>query len=196
MRLEMKKVVANLDKRWIQAASIEVCDYLNRLVAKEGGSRIQHILAWVKHFPGEVDLSRFVGDQLGSKRVYLPRVLANREMQFLSIGTGWTDEMEVGFGGIPTPKDQSGELFDVSYASSTAVIVPGLAFDNRGVRLGRGSGYYDRFLSEPAMSEALTIGVCWSLQLVNCVNQEDHDVPVQWLCHERGYLPAEVSDSL
>lgn len=62
----------------------------------------------------------------------------------------------------------------VDVASIDAVIVPGLAFDRGGGRLGYGAGYYDRFLGglRPA---ALTIGLCFIEQVVERVPCEDHD---------------------
>jgi len=60
----------------------------------------------------------------------------------------------------------------------TVVIVPGVAFDRSGGRLGRGAGFYDRFLASlPAA--CLTIGVCFETQIIPCVPREPHDHPVQ-----------------
>lgn len=64
-----------------------------------------------------------------------------------------------------------------------AVIVPGLAFDRRGQRLGRGGGFYDRFLARlPATVR--TIGVAFDLQRVDHVPTDPHDAPVQTLFTE------------
>jgi 5-formyltetrahydrofolate cyclo-ligase len=55
------------------------------------------------------------------------------------------------------------------------VLVPGLAFTRDGHRLGRGGGFYDRLLAGRA-NEAVKIGVCFSLQLVESLPVERHDV--------------------
>jgi len=55
-----------------------------------------------------------------------------------------------------------------------AILVPGLAFDRGGVRLGRGGGFYDRFLATPGL-RALRIGVCFELQVVDEVVRQEHD---------------------
>ena len=60
------------------------------------------------------------------------------------------------------------------------VIVPALAFDRRGLRLGRGGGFYDRFLAEPSLS-AVTCGIAFDDQLVDSVPVYNHDKPVQML---------------
>ncbi|MEL7472037.1 MAG: 5-formyltetrahydrofolate cyclo-ligase [Planctomycetota bacterium] len=57
-----------------------------------------------------------------------------------------------------------------------AIIVPGVAFDTSGRRLGRGRGFYDRFL--PRCKRAEQIGVCFEAQIVPEIPTEDHDAPV------------------
>jgi 5-formyltetrahydrofolate cyclo-ligase len=54
------------------------------------------------------------------------------------------------------------------------VIVPGMAFDKQGHRLGRGKGYYDRFLSR--VPNIYKIGVCFPFQLVESVPSEETDI--------------------
>jgi 5-formyltetrahydrofolate cyclo-ligase len=54
------------------------------------------------------------------------------------------------------------------------VLVPGLAFSRAGHRLGRGGGFYDRLLAGRAR-DAFKLGICFSLQLLECVPIEDHD---------------------
>lgn len=58
------------------------------------------------------------------------------------------------------------------------VIVPGMAFDERGNRLGRGKGYYDRFLCQHP--GAYRIGLCFAFQMVECVPTE----PFDWRMNE------------
>ncbi len=54
-------------------------------------------------------------------------------------------------------------------------MIPGLAFDWRGGRLGRGGGFYDRLLSQPGW-HALNIGVAWPWQIVNAIPRNEQDV--------------------
>ena len=64
LRLEMKRIVSSLDKRWLKAASFEICQRLSALLDNELGPGIRHVLAWTSFFPGEADLSAFIGEQL------------------------------------------------------------------------------------------------------------------------------------
>lgn len=65
------------------------------------------------------------------------------------------------------------------------VLVPGVAFDMAGHRLGRGGGYYDRFLGARA-PQAFRCGVSFDCQIVEAVPVRDHDCPVHSLVSEKG----------
>jgi 5-formyltetrahydrofolate cyclo-ligase len=55
-----------------------------------------------------------------------------------------------------------------------AMIVPGIAFTRQGARLGRGKGFYDKYLSRKGF-RAYTIGVCYPCQVVDNIPTEEHD---------------------
>lgn len=55
------------------------------------------------------------------------------------------------------------------------IVVPGLGFDDKGARLGRGGGFYDRFLSK-LPDEAIRCGVCFDCQMVEQIPVEAHDI--------------------
>ena len=65
-------------------------------------------------------------------------------------------------------------------------IVPGVAFDRHGRRLGRGAGWYDRLLSQPALRNGIAIGVAFEAQIVRQVPVAGHDRPVDMIATERG----------
>jgi 5-formyltetrahydrofolate cyclo-ligase len=70
------------------------------------------------------------------------------------------------------------------------VLVPGLAFDSRGRRLGRGGGFYDRFLATLRPPVPLLCGVCFSCQIVPEVPAEPHDVRMDFVLSETGWITA------
>lgn len=72
----------------------------------------------------------------------------------------------------------------VRASSLTAVVVPGLAFDERGHRLGRGGGVYDRFLGSLPGS-VLRIGITPEALVAPELPTEPHDVPMHWVVTER-----------
>lgn len=55
-------------------------------------------------------------------------------------------------------------------------IIPGVAFDSNGNRLGRGKGYYDKLLSHPSFNSVYKLGLCFDFQKVKLVFSENHDI--------------------
>ena len=102
------------------------------------------------------------------KMVLLPRVISDTDME-LRRYTGRHD-LQLGAYGILEP---TGELFTV-YDTIDVAIVPGMAFDAEGYRLGRGKGYYDRFLAR--VPYLYKIGLCFSWQMVDKVPHDKHDI--------------------
>ena len=62
-----------------------------------------------------------------------------------------------------------------------AMVIPLLAADTNGTRLGYGAGHYDRSLALPALATALRIGVAWDMQVVDALLADPWDVPLDWL---------------
>jgi len=74
-----------------------------------------------------------------------------------------------------------------------AFILPGLAFDRQGGRLGYGAGYYDRILAK-ASRTALKIAVCYDWQMLDTpLPQEPHDIPMDWIITEKRALRCEAA---
>jgi len=76
--------------------------------------------------------------------------------------------------------EESGEPF-----VPDLVLVPAVAFDSHGYRLGFGGGYYDRLLAKPEMDGAVTIGLCYDFQRLDMLPTNAWDEPVQAVCTER-----------
>jgi 5-formyltetrahydrofolate cyclo-ligase len=77
----------------------------------------------------------------------------------------------------------------VSPGELDVIVVPGLAFDPRGHRVGYGAGLYDRAL--PRWPEATTVGVGFDFQLLVEIPAVDGDVPVDWIVTEKRTLRSE-----
>ncbi len=115
--------------------------------------------------PGEIDLSAILLLRAETQWVY-PKV-SGAELTFHS-GL----DLVSGAFGILEPAAGSPE---VGVDKIDAFICPGLAFDPRGGRLGRGRGFYDRMLAK-ARPDAIKLGVCFEIQLVADTFPEPHDV--------------------
>ena len=64
-------------------------------------------------------------------------------------------------------------------------VIPGLAFDRGGYRLGHGGGYYDRFL-KVVSKDASLVGICYNCQVTEELPRDSWDMPVECLITERG----------
>jgi 5-formyltetrahydrofolate cyclo-ligase len=68
------------------------------------------------------------------------------------------------------------------------VLVPGVAFDRHGGRLGFGRGYYDRFLSQCPPTTRYC-GLAFGIQILPCVPRLPHDICMHWIVTEQGIIP-------
>ena len=103
------------------------------------------------------------------KRVAVPKCYGD-EMRFIWM----TDlsQVEKGYAGIPEPIADG----PVADDETALVLMPGLAFDPQGHRIGYGGGFYDRFLSaEPGHP---TLALCYGFQMVEHLETEEFDIPV------------------
>ena len=101
-------------------------------------------------------------------------------------------ELETGHYGIREPK--ADRLRPVPREEIDAVLVPAVAFDRQGRRVGYGGGYYDRFL--PEMPRAARIGAAFACQIVAEIPPDPHDVPADRIVTEEGIIiPGCLSSS-
>lgn len=111
--------------------------------------------------------------------LYAPRTL-RRSRRLIPTRLPSLDSVRSGAYGIREPTSDH----VVEPEQLGVVIVPAVAFDRRGWRLGRGGGYYDRFLERLA-PDAVTCGVVFSRHLLDQVPTEPHDRPVQIVVTEQ-----------
>jgi 5-formyltetrahydrofolate cyclo-ligase len=128
--------------------------------------------------PGEPDLLRWLRSAIATgKDVFLPSISDGR-MRFLR----WTSEdLAPGTWGLREPDPTAPEI---AAADLDLVLVPGVAFDEAGGRLGMGKAYYDQALCGV---ERPRIGVAWEWQIVAELPTEPHDVPMTALCTEHAF---------
>ena len=121
--------------------------------------------------PDEVDTHSALDKLLAmGKKVLLPKVISDTEMTIHEY-TGKDSLQPSEPYGILEPTTP--ELSIINCQLSIAV-VPGMAFDRQGHRLGRGKGYYDRFLSR--IPNIYKIGVCFPFQMLESIPSESTDV--------------------
>lgn len=106
------------------------------------------------------------------KRVAVPKVYGD-EMLFICM-TDLT-RVEKGYAGIPEPVDDG----PVAEDPTALVLMPGLAFDPQGHRIGYGGGFYDKFLEKEPNHP--TLALCYDFQMLPKLETESHDIPVDWV---------------
>lgn len=135
----------------------------------------------------EVDTRALVASALAAgKRVAAPRVVGPRRLAWYEVGVG--EAFERSRMGIDEPHERPERLVDVAALGADALaLVPGLAFDARGYRLGYGGGFYDAFLHDFA---GMSVGLCRSAMLLESLAAlgatEPHDLPVGLVVTEMG----------
>ena len=103
------------------------------------------------------------------KRVAVPKVFGD-EMKFIYLED--LSMVEKGYAGIPEPVADG----PIAEDKTALVLMPGLAFDAHGHRIGYGGGFYDKFLAlEP---EHPTLALCYGFQMLPKLETEEFDVPV------------------
>ena len=126
------------------------------------------------------------------KAVYVPRVLRGRAgvMEFVELSPN--TEFIRGSFGIPEPHPEYSALCKEEFFPDL-FILPGLAFDRTGLRLGYGGGYFDRFL---AGKKAIRVGLCFHFQILPALPGEPWDQRMDFLCSEEGLFKREKEGKL
>ena len=144
---------------------------------------------WYIHCRSEVRTqSALVGELEAGKRIVIPYCTKDEQGRN-KLGLWWLEdfaELVPGTWGIlEPPKQRWGELGkEVAPEQLDCVMVPGVAFDRNGGRLGNGAGYYDRLLKS-VRADAVLIGVCFESQLVEHVAMDAHDVAMDIVMTEK-----------
>ncbi len=165
----------NLSLQVWQQQSLEIC---NRLAKWEKLRRARVILAYIS-FRREPDL-RYLWNKFPDKIWGFPRC-TGKELDWYQVNpTDLSQETEVGIYGIAEPLTC---LPKVALNQVDLVLVPSVACDRRGYRLGYGGGFYDRFLAERSIE---AIGITFADYHLEHLPSEVWDVPLTVVCTEEG----------
>ena len=159
----MRQLNRALDSRQRLRASAAIFSAVERLPE----FRAARTVAVFAALPDEPATDEVLARWASTRRVVLPRVEGDA-MRFYACRP---DALVFGAFGILEPQGErpcpAGEI--------DLVVCPGVAFTADGRRLGRGRGYYDRYLGDPAF-RGFRVGVCYAHQLVDDLPVEPHDV--------------------
>jgi 5-formyltetrahydrofolate cyclo-ligase len=154
-----------------RARSLAICERLIPFIRQAGT-----VVAMFAPRPDEPDLTLLDSSGLWSGRTVLFPRLQGSTLAFAPAGN-WT-ELQPGKFGLLAPIQPASSL------KPRLVLVPGLAFSRQGDRLGRGAGFYDRYLAGLGTA-VVTVGVAFHAQLVDDLPREAHDFRVRIIVTEQ-----------
>lgn len=170
-------------RRHVKARKSLLSDEERLNAARSVFDRLENLMAFAmsrniliyRSLPDELSTRSFIDKWSGSKSFFLPRV-NGLDLEILPYSR---TRLQLGAFHIEEPEGDDLQNPD----TMEMIIVPAVAYDRNGNRVGRGKGYYDRLLSR---SKALKIGVAYDFQLIDEVDTEEHDIPVDIVITESG----------
>ncbi len=172
---QLNLMTKNDIRRKIKALRVMLSEAEKRDAAEEVFSRLEKTAAFIMadhilmyhSLPDELFTHAFLGKWAGRKRFYLPRV-NGVNLEILPY-----DETRLELGSFHIEEPSGTNTVDPSQLE--LIVVPAVAYDRKGNRLGRGKGFYDRLLSS---TKATKVGIGYEFQLVDELPTEEHDVPM------------------
>ena len=177
LRKDMKAALAAMDPQQAAAKSRSACQ---RLIALEEFRAARVVMLYLP-IPREVDTVPIaLRAWQDAKTVVVPKVGWEQRHMIAVRCRSMDEEMVEDRYGLRTPA--AGEPLPVDQID--LIVVPALAYDRHGNRLGRGGGFYDRFLSATQV-KAVTCGLTFHEQLIDQVPCDQNDYPVDILVTDR-----------
>lgn len=181
MRTTIVAARDKLDRGWRRRASAAIVDRIAALPTFRAARRVLLSASFRSEWHASPLIARAID---AGKEVALPRVNEpDRMLELCRIVDPATD-VAPGYLGIPEPVAGCER---VDPAEIDWVLVPGIAFDRTGARLGYGGGYYDRLL--PLLSaRAPRVAGAYSMQVVDSVPSAPHDIRIDTIVTESGIV--------
>lgn len=186
LRKRVLAVRMGLDRDQVKVSGQAI---LEQVLGLEIYRRAKLVHTYVSSKENEVDTRALIGTCLAQgKCVAVPVVMPGTKTLSHALIDG-LDQLVVGPWGLAQP-DPAAATWLPAEARIDLVVVPGLAFDRRGQRIGWGGGYYDRFL---AQVQTVKIGLCYDALVLDCIPGEPHDVPVDMVVAETAIYQGEFA---
>lgn len=166
LRKTLRLLAKQQDPAELEKESRLIC---NRLELSPEFNKAQNLLMYYA-LPDEVSTLELIQNWYKQKNLLLPVIIDDSTM-VLRLYTG-QQKMQLNRWGIAEP---IGEDYE-DYNNIDLAVIPGLAFDKQGYRLGRGKAYYDRFLGQ---LKCPVFGLCFAYRYVESLPVESWDIPVQ-----------------
>lgn len=177
-----KKIISRRKSLSAEERKIFSHEIIKKFLATEIYKNSSSIMAYIS-MSDEVQLQEFFADAFNKEKILaIPFIIERKIIKPVILKN--FDSLEVGEFGILTVKENLREFIDEK--NFDCVIVPGVAFDVQGKRLGMGGGYYDKFLK--LATNAKKISLAFDCQIVENIPTEPHDMPVDLIITEKRLL--------
>lgn len=168
LRIHIRNLKSAYSKKQLEEKSkIALSKILNHPLYKKA-----KVVMLYNALPDEIDTTALIEDALKSKKVVLPKV---NGLDIIPVEYTKETPLENGSFNIQEPE---GKTYTGEY---DLIIIPGMAFDKKGNRLGRGKGFYDRFLVQKASTPFM--GVCFDFQFLSSIPHENFDRAMNEVIH-------------
>ena len=141
--------------------------------------KAQHVLFYYTH-DTEVDTVPLIQKYLQKKQLYLP--VTSKDKIIHPIPINYPPKLTKGLYGIQEPVIEKNKLKNGYNDLIDLIIVPGIAFDNQGNRIGYGKGYYDRFLHQYHTTPK--VALAFKEQMLDCIPKDPYDEAVDFIITE------------
>ncbi|HSI37138.1 MAG: 5-formyltetrahydrofolate cyclo-ligase [Phycisphaerae bacterium] len=178
VRKQLREILAAMPEDQRHAKSVAACSFVAATPEFDAARVVMLYLST----PTEVDTSPLALKcwQAG-KTVVVPKVSWDQRRMLPVEISSLTHQMTTGGPGVREPVD--GQPIPVGFID--LVIVPGLGFTDKGFRIGRGMGFYDRFLAQGEFI-GVSCGLAFDEQVLPSIPVLDHDIPLSMLVTDRG----------
>ena len=176
MKHKIRKKIRNRIKSYSELEKSGKSDIIQQRLFKEEDFKKAKVVMFYVSLKDEVSTFFMIDEAIKTgKRICVPVILKEEKRLIAGEIKNRKEDLESQHFGIHQPIE--GRVKEVPLKDIDLVIVPGIAFDRNNVRLGRGHGYYDRFLSGLSKNTE-TIGLAFDFQVVEKLPKDSHDIPV------------------
>jgi 5-formyltetrahydrofolate cyclo-ligase len=178
LRRMLRDRLAAMSDEARHAKSVAACNFITRSPEFDAA----HVVMLYLNTPGEVDTTSIaIKAWQAGKTVVVPKVSWDQRRMLPVEISSLNDNLTTTGPGVREPADGKPVPVDII----DLVIVPGLGFTEKGHRIGRGMGFYDRFLGQGEFI-GTSCGLAFDEQIVPDLPVLDHDIPLSMLVTDRG----------
>lgn len=178
----MRKDILNKRKALSQKEVMLKSNKISELLLSTDFYLKSHTIMTYIDFRNEVMTEKIIRESLETEKdIVIPISIVKTKDILLSQLLDFDKELTTGAYGILEPRQEY--IREVKPESIDLVLVPGVAFDRRGSRIGYGGGYYDRFLKKLDKSIP-KVALAFDMQLAEIVYRDNHDIPMDYIITE------------